>query len=70
MKTQWNDIFIEANEEQARKVFTKKFKLDPDHVTCECCGPDFWIDPYPPQITNLTTSLVILEAEVKEILNV
>ena len=40
-KLDFGTIYIEAKEPVARCVFELKFGLDPDNVTCECCGPDF-----------------------------
>lgn len=40
-KTSYSEIFIEAPEDEARRVFENRFKRNPDHVTCNCCGPDF-----------------------------
>lgn len=34
-------FFIEAPEQVARAVFEDLFDRDPDHVTCDCCGPDY-----------------------------
>ena len=34
-------IFIEADEETAKKVFYAKLGHNPDRVTCTCCGADY-----------------------------
>lgn len=35
-------IWIEASESDAAELFQGIFGLDPDNVTCPCCGPDYW----------------------------
>lgn len=40
-KLQWGHVFIEAPEDEARKLFAEAFGRDPDNVTCACCGPDY-----------------------------
>ena len=45
-KEKWSQIFIEAPEEQAKKVFCNRFGHNPDRVTCTCCGPDYSIQDY------------------------
>lgn len=42
-KTQYEDIFIEAPEGEAKIVFFNRFGLDPDNTTCDCCGADYAI---------------------------
>lgn len=42
-RTRYSAIYIEAPEEEARRVFAKRFS-DPDNVTCECCGPDYDVE--------------------------
>ncbi len=38
----WKEkIYIEGTEEEARALFKQRFNRDPDHITCECCGPDY-----------------------------
>ena len=34
-------IYIEASEQEARSIFTEKFSEDPDSVGCSCCGENF-----------------------------
>lgn len=46
-KTDYDIIYIEARVDRARVIFENRFGRDPDDVTCNCCGPDFSIDPYP-----------------------
>ena len=36
-------IYIEAGEEEAVAMFERKFKRQPDRVTCSCCGQDYTI---------------------------
>jgi hypothetical protein len=41
-KTAVDAWFVRADTEgQARERFTDHTGRDPDHITCECCGPDF-----------------------------
>lgn len=40
-KLDWSHIFIEAPQEQARKMFMEAFGRDPENVTCNCCGDDY-----------------------------
>lgn len=37
----WDKIYVEAPEDDARTFFQRRFDRDPDHVTCDCCGPDY-----------------------------
>ena len=37
----WEEIYIEAPEPEARRVFKSLFDRDPDNVTCDCCGEDY-----------------------------
>lgn len=40
---EFEKIFIELPEDAARTYFESRFKRSPDHVTCECCGEDFYV---------------------------
>ena len=40
-KTKWSYIYIELPEKQAVEYFENRFNLNPDFVTCPCCGSDF-----------------------------
>ncbi len=42
-KLDWDYIYIEADEEEARSIFYAKFERNPNRVTCTCCGPDYSI---------------------------
>jgi hypothetical protein len=42
-KLDWAYIFIEAPEEEAKKVFYALFGRNPEKVTCTCCGEDYSI---------------------------
>ena len=42
-KTDYEAIFIELPLEKAVEYFEEAFDLDSNNVTCECCGPDFYI---------------------------
>ena len=45
-KTKYSKIYIEGIERQAREIFSKRFNLDPENVTCACCGEDFSVSEY------------------------
>ncbi len=45
-KEKWEHIFIQANEEEAKKAFMNKFGHDPEYVTCDCCGRDYSIHEF------------------------
>lgn len=45
-KTPYEMIFIEADEEEAIKIFKDKFDQDPTDTACSCCGQNFSIDSY------------------------
>ncbi len=45
-KLDWPLIYIEAPEQEARKLFVDLFHRDPNNVTCQCCGPDYSITEY------------------------
>lgn len=40
-KLDWPFIIIEADEDEARKMFAEAFGRNPDDVTCNCCGEDY-----------------------------
>lgn len=40
-KLDWSQIFIEAPEDEARRVFYARFGRNPNNVTCGCCGADY-----------------------------
>lgn len=42
-KLDWEHIFIEAPEAEAKAVFFNRFKRNPERVTCTCCGGDYSI---------------------------
>lgn len=46
-KLDWSHIYIEAPEDEARRVFYAKFGRNPDNVTCDCCGNDYTVDESP-----------------------
>ncbi len=39
----YEHIYIEAPEEEAKLVFQNRFGHNPNRVTCTCCGPDYSI---------------------------
>ena len=41
LKEQWQYIYIEAPEDEARVIFYNRFDHSPDRVTCTCCGEDY-----------------------------
>ena len=40
-KLQWEKIYIEAPEREAKSIFHNRFERDPDNVTFNCCGEDY-----------------------------
>ena len=42
-KTDYEYIYIEANEDCAVEIFEKMFEESPYEVACDCCGPNFSI---------------------------
>jgi hypothetical protein len=42
-KERWDQIYIQAPEEEAKIIFTNRFKHDPENRTCDCCGDDYSI---------------------------
>jgi hypothetical protein len=42
-KTDWDRIYIEAPEAEARLIFYNRFGHSPERVTCTCCGEDYSI---------------------------
>jgi hypothetical protein len=40
----FTQIYIQANEADARKFFQEIFDRHPDHVTCDCCGEDYSVE--------------------------
>lgn len=42
-KEEWEYIYIEAFEEEAKVIFYNRFGHDPEQVTCFCCGDDYSI---------------------------
>lgn len=45
-KLDWSDIYIEAPEDIAVRVFAAKFGRQSDYVTCQCCGEDYSVSEY------------------------
>ena len=45
-KSQWEYIYIEGNEEDARAIFEERFGRNPDNITCNCCGEDYFVSEY------------------------
>lgn len=42
-KLDWEYIYIEAPEREAKEVFERIFCRDPENITCQCCGQDYSI---------------------------
>lgn len=42
-KEPWGQIFIEAPEEEAKRIFYARFGHNPERITCACCGGDYSI---------------------------
>jgi hypothetical protein len=40
-KESFSNIYIEAPEEEAARVFFNRYGHNPYRVTCTCCGPDY-----------------------------
>lgn len=40
-KLDWSYVYIEASEDEARRVFYNRFSRSPDRVSCTCCGSDY-----------------------------
>ena len=45
-KLQWDNIFIEAPEEEAKLIFYNRFDRHPFNITCDCCGEDYSVSEY------------------------
>ena len=43
-KTEWGCIYINLPVNKAIEYFGDKFNIDPNNITCDCCGQDFWIE--------------------------
>lgn len=39
----YNEIYIEAPEEEAKVIFYNRFGHNPERVSCTCCGDDYSI---------------------------
>ena len=53
-KLQWTNIFVEADETEAKKFFEQAFHRDPDNVTCSCCGGDYSISSSDESLEQVT----------------
>lgn len=45
-KLDWEEIFIEAPEDDACIIFQNMFGRNPCTVTCTCCGADYFVLEY------------------------
>jgi len=45
-KTDYDFIYIQAQRRVAERAFAERFKRDPRHVSCGCCGRDFAVKQY------------------------
>ena len=43
-KHRYEKIYIEADKEEAKKIFFNRFGTNPERVSCTCCGNDYSID--------------------------
>jgi hypothetical protein len=43
LKEPQQHIFIEADEDEAKRIFYARFGHNPERVTCTCCGGDYSI---------------------------
>ena len=43
----YEHIYIEAEQEEAERIFYARFDRNPHRVTCTCCGPDYSIEQKP-----------------------
>ncbi len=43
LKENWQYIYIEASEKEAKIIFYNRFGHNPHRVTCTCCGEDYSI---------------------------
>lgn len=47
LKTECKDIFIQAKTEgKAISKFISVFGIDPENMSCECCGSDYCIEEF------------------------
>ena len=42
----YENIFIEAPEKEACVVFYNRFKINPNRISCTCCGTDYSVSEY------------------------
>jgi hypothetical protein len=42
-KENWEYIYIEASEDEAKVIFYNRFDHNPERVSCTCCGDDYSI---------------------------
>lgn len=42
-KTDFAEVWIEAEYDEAVRIFKEKLDYDPTSSSCDCCGPDFSI---------------------------
>jgi hypothetical protein len=43
-KEKWEQIYIEAPEEESKIIFYNRFGHNPKRITCTCCGSDYSIE--------------------------
>jgi hypothetical protein len=46
-KENFERLYVEAPEAEAKIIFFNRFGHNPDRVSCTCCGPDYSIDEEP-----------------------
>lgn len=64
-KTDYAQIFLELSENEARKYFKDKFGIDPENVTCDCCGSDFEVDEMGEEPIESGDTLIIRKSDIK-----
>lgn len=64
-KTPYSEIFIELPIGPARKYFAERFQIDPDNITCECCGPDFDIQEQNEEPAPITIRKIYFANNIK-----
>ncbi len=57
-KTDYKRIIIEcSSNDDPKEIFKQQMDIDPDHTTCDCCGPDFSVFRYDDLESFLSDSL-------------
>lgn len=65
-KTNWEIIYIELPVSTAINFFEQRFGINPNNITCFCCGHDFSIEEVDlPPLNPDETELIIGIDEIK-----